>query len=142
MIIEVEAYDGPGDRASHSYRGRTARNAPMFGPAGCWYVYLCYGVHEMLNLVTGPAGYPAAILIRGTVLASGPGRLTKALQITRRLNNRPAAPRSGLWLEERGLLVVRPGVKVLPRQIRRLPRVGVAYAGPIWSAKKYRFLLE
>ena len=65
MITDVEAYDGPLDKASHAHKGVTKRNAPMFGEAGQWYVYLCYGVHEMLNIVTGPKGYPAAVLIRG-----------------------------------------------------------------------------
>lgn len=70
VITEVEAYDGPQDKASHAYRGKTARNAPMFGEAGCWYVYFVYGMYWMLNIVTGPKKYPAAILIRGAILLS------------------------------------------------------------------------
>jgi len=65
MITEVEAYDGFRDKASHASRGWTARNAPMFGEAGRWYVYFTYGMHWMLNIVTGPKDYPAAVLIRG-----------------------------------------------------------------------------
>ena len=65
MITEVEAYDGPKDKASHASRGRTLRNEPMFGEAGRWYVYFTYGMHWMLNIVTGPKDYPAAVLIRG-----------------------------------------------------------------------------
>ncbi|HTW96464.1 MAG TPA: DNA-3-methyladenine glycosylase, partial [Candidatus Methylomirabilis sp.] len=65
MITEVEAYDGPKDLASHASRGMTDRNAIMFGAGGYFYVYLCYGMYEMLNIVTGPKNYPAAILLRG-----------------------------------------------------------------------------
>ncbi|OHE89096.1 MAG: 3-methyladenine DNA glycosylase [Verrucomicrobia bacterium RIFCSPLOWO2_12_FULL_64_8] len=135
MITEVEAYDGPRDRASHAGRGRTARNAVMFEPGGVWYVYLCYGVHEMLNLVTGPRGYPAAVLIRGVDGISGPGRLTKTLKINRRLNAAPASRASGLWIEDRG-------VRLPPGAIRALPRVGVDYAGPVWAKKPWRFVLR
>ncbi len=106
----------------------------MFAPGGVWYVYLCYGMHEMLNLVTGPADWPAAVLIRGVENINGPGRLTRAFGIGRSLNARPAAPASGLWLEDDGLVVPR-------RAIRSGPRVGVAYAGPVWAAKPWRFVL-
>lgn len=67
MITEVEAYDGFRDKASHAHRGRTLRNAPMFGEAGRWYVYFTYGMHWMLNIVIGPKDYPAAVLIRGLI---------------------------------------------------------------------------
>src|SRR5689334_6473336 len=65
LITEVEAYDGERDLACHARAGRTARTEVMYGPGGVWYVYLCYGVHEMLNLVVGPRDWPAAVLIRG-----------------------------------------------------------------------------
>ena len=65
MITEVEAYDGPQDKACHASKGLTQRTAPMFGPAGYWYVYLIYGMYWMLNIVTREEGYPAAVLIRG-----------------------------------------------------------------------------
>jgi len=135
LITEVEAYDGPHDLACHASKGRTARTEVMFAPAGVWYVYLCYGMHEMLNLVTGPRDYPAAVLIRGLEKVNGPGRLTKAMQITRALNGTPAAPASGLWIEDRGLVVPR-------RAVRATPRIGVTYAGPVWAAKPWRFVLD
>jgi DNA-3-methyladenine glycosylase len=137
LVTEVEAYDGPRDRASHAHadRGRTPRNAVMFGPGGQWYIYLCYGVHEMLNLVTGPRGYPAAILIRGVAGVSGPGRVTRALGIDRKLNAAPAARASGLWIEDRGVRVPR-------RLIHATPRIGVDYAGPVWAGKKWRFYFD
>lgn len=133
-ITEVEAYDGPKDKASHSHRGKTARNTPMFGEAGKFYVYFTYGIHWMLNVVTGPENYPAAILIRGTDEVVGPARLTKFLSIDKSFNEKPATRKTGLWFEERK-------EKVNPKTIKQMPRVGVAYAGPVWSKKPYRFVL-
>ncbi len=132
MLTEVEAYDGPKDKASHAFRGRTPRNAVMFGPAGVLYVYFCYGMHHMLNVTTGPEEYPAAVLIRGVQGVVGRGRLTKALGITRELDRLPATKANALWFEDRG---------VMPsRAIRRTGRIGVAYAGPLWSKRRYRFV--
>lgn len=135
MITETEAYDGPHDKASHAHRGRTKRNEPMFGEAGVWYVYLCYGMHEMLNIVTGPKEYPAAVLIRGVGTVRGPGRVTKALKIERAFNNKKAVRASGLWIEDRG-------VKFAPRDIGRAARIGVSYAGFKWGAQKYRYFIK
>ncbi len=132
-LVEVEVYDGFDDKASHAHRGLTPRNAVMFGPAGYWYVYLCYGMHWMLNIVTGPREYPAAILIRGAVDYSGPGRLTKALQINKTFNGKQVTRANGLWLEDRG-------VAVSAKEVMRLPRVGIGYAGPVWTKKLYRFV--
>ena len=87
-ITETEAYIGPEDLACHAARGRTQRTEVMFGPAGRFYVYLVYGMHWMLNVVTGEVGHPAAVLIRGAGAIEGPGRLTKALAITGDLNGK------------------------------------------------------
>ncbi len=136
MITEVEAYDGPRDLASHASRGRrTARNLVMYGPAGYWYVYLVYGLHLMLNIVTGEKEYPAAILIRGVEGARGPGVVAKLYGIDRRLTGLRADKKTGFYIEDRGVVIP-------PRAIGRSARIGVAYAGPIWSAKKYRFYLK
>jgi DNA-3-methyladenine glycosylase len=134
-ITEVEAYDGERDLACHARVGRTERTAVMYGPGGIWYVYLCYGVHEMLNLVVRPRDRPAAVLIRGVAAWNGPGRLTRALGIDRRLNGRPASRTSGLWLEDRGDKIPRGAITATPR-------IGVDYAGPVWAAKPWRFVLE
>lgn len=131
-ITEVEAYDGFDDKASHASRGQTVRNAPMFGHAGFWYVYLVYGMHWMLNIVTGPKDYPAAVLIRGAGEIRGPGRVTAALSVTKRFNAKSASRITGLWIEDKGAAVKKSSIK-------RLPRVGVDYAGPVWAQKKYRF---
>jgi DNA-3-methyladenine glycosylase len=135
VITEVEAYHGESDLACHASKGRTTRTEVMYKGGGRWYVYLCYGMHEMLNLVTGPADHPAAVLIRGLDVVSGPGRLTKRLQIDRRLNGAAAEPASGLHLEDHGLKIPRG-------RIQSGPRIGVDYAGPVWVAKPWRFWVE
>ncbi|MDD5041696.1 MAG: DNA-3-methyladenine glycosylase [Candidatus Peribacteraceae bacterium] len=134
VITETEAYDGPQDKACHAYRGKTNRNAVMFGPAGQWYVYFVYGMHWMLNIVTGSKDYPAAVLIRGVGEWDGPAKLTKALMIDGRLNGKTAVKKSGLWMEDRG-------VQIPAKAVRQTPRIGVAYAEE-WARKPYRFLLE
>ena len=131
-ICEVEAYHGEKDLACHASKGRTARTEVMYAGGGVWYVYLCYGMHEMLNLVTGPRDHPSAILIRGVEDVAGPGRLTKWFAVDRRFNGLPAALASGLWLED-------DGFRRLVRSIVATPRIVVGYAGPVWAAKPWRF---
>lgn len=132
MVTETEAYEGPHDLASHSAKGRTARTEVMFGPAGRFYIYRIYGLHWMLNVVTGDIGEAAAVLIRGVEGISGPGRLAAALQIDASLQGLPASPACGLWFAER---------QGRPPRVIRTPRIGVDYAGPVWSRKKLRFVL-
>jgi DNA-3-methyladenine glycosylase len=131
MITEVEAYDGERDLACHARAGRTRRTEVLYATGGVWYVYLCYGIHEMLNLVVGPKDWPAAILIRGLDGVSGPGRVTRKLGINRTLNGKTASV-GELWIEDHG-------VRVPPRIIKSGPRVGVDFAGPVWAAKPWRF---
>ena len=131
-ITEVEAYDGFHDRASHASRGKTLRNAPMWGKAGHWYVYFTYGMHFILNIVTREEGYPGAVLIRGTQEISGPARLTKNLHIDKKLNGKPASMKSGLWIEKG---------KRLKEKIYVSPRIGVSSAGKFWANKKWRFFI-
>jgi len=135
-LVEVEAYDGPADRASHAFRGVTKRNRWMFESGGIAYVYLVYGMHHCLNIVTGEAGHPAAILLRAATSpagdkASGPGRLTRAFAVDRALDGASflAGP---LWLEA--------GEPVPDRAIRRTRRIGVDYAGA-WASRRYRFII-
>ncbi len=146
MITEVEAYDGPGDLACHGRFGPTKRTEVMFGPPGHWYVYLCYGVHWMLNVVVDRPGYPAAVLIRGVGALegiegteeieelNGPGKLTAAFGINQSFNGKPADRSSGLWIEERG-------VTIRQDHIISTPRIGVGYAGE-WAKKPYRYVLR
>jgi DNA-3-methyladenine glycosylase len=134
-ITDVEAYDGPEDAASHARFGRTARNSIMFDTAGHWYVYLVYGMHELLNITTGPVGYPAAILIRGVEGVEGPGRLTRALGISRTHNGLSVYAADTVLYSEKG--------NKLPRSsVEALPRVGVRFAGPFWARKPYRFRIK
>ena len=134
VITETEAYIGPQDLASHASKGRTKRTEAMFGPPGSFYVYFVYGVHWMLNVVTGPGDHPSAVLIRGVEGIVGPARLTKALGITRDLNMKVANKETGVWFSE--------GERPTDKQIIRSPRVGVDYAGEEWAAKPYRFNLK
>jgi DNA-3-methyladenine glycosylase len=133
MITETEAYDGFEDKASHAAKGKTTRTEVMHGPPGHWYVYLIYGMYEMLNIVTGKEGYPSAVLIRGVEGIDGPGKLTRELGITRNLNAKPATKRNGVWIEDRGIVIPKSGMTTTPR-------IGVAYAGE-WAAKKWRFVI-
>ncbi len=100
IITEVEAYTGPNDLASHASKGRTKRNEAMFGTPGTFYVYFVYGLHWMLNVVTGPGDHPSAILIRGVEDIVGPARLTKALGINGDLNGKMANGETGVWFSE------------------------------------------
>ena len=133
-ITEVEAYQGFEDKASHAHKGPTARNQIMFGPSGYWYVYLCYGVHWLLNLVTGEQGYPSAVLIRGVEGWDGPGKLTKAMGIDRRFHEQLCSGKTGLWIEP--LPETHPLLRV---KIVTSGRIGVNYAGPHWAKVPWRF---
>jgi DNA-3-methyladenine glycosylase len=140
-VVEVEAYVGVEDRASHAYGGRrTARNESMYAEGGAAYVYFIYGMHHQFNVVTGPAGFPAAVLVRAVEpeeglewmrrrrparadreLTSGPGKLCRALGIDLGYNGEDLeGPR--IWLED-------AGARLSPRDISSGPRVGVDYAG-------------
>lgn len=134
-IVEVEAYVGAHDQASHSCRGRTARNEPMFGPPGFAYVYLIYGMYCCMNVVTERAGHASAVLIRAvepvegiTGRTRGPGLLCRAMGIDRRLNGHDLLSRD-FHIEE--------GASSGFRVVRR-PRIGVDYAGA-WARRHLRF---
>ena len=129
-ITETEAYFGEEDTACHAHRGRTPRTDVMYEAGGCAYVYLCYGMHELLTVVTGPKDHPEAVLIRGVEGADGPGKLTKLLHITRAFNRVRFATSADLWLEDGGFS---------PRCLRT-PRIGIAYASARDRLRKWRFV--
>jgi DNA-3-methyladenine glycosylase len=135
-LVEVEAYVGPADRASHAHRGWTPRTRWMFEKGGLAYVFLVYGMHHCLNVVTGEAGHPSAVLLRAAESpdgssASGPGRLTRAFHVDRALDGSSFLT-GPLWLEA--------GEPVADRAVRRTPRIGVDYAGA-WASRLYRFVI-
>lgn len=137
IIVETEAYLGPDDLASHARFGPTPRTSVMFGPGGVSYVYLCYGIHQMFNIVTGGAGEGQAVLIRAIApyvglpddpaFGRGPGKVTQALSLDRRHDRKDLA---------RGDLFV--AAALVPPRIASGPRIGIAYAGA-WVDKPLRF---
>jgi DNA-3-methyladenine glycosylase len=147
-IVEVEAYQGPEDLAAHSARGRTPRNAVMFGTPGHLYVYLIYGLHHCANVVCGPGTKPEAVLLRAAQivegealarlrrggvpesrLAAGPGNLGAALGLDRSLDGADLTS---------GPVRLAPGAR--PARIERSPRVGVDYAAE-WAARPMRYTI-
>lgn len=100
-ITETEAYCGESDTACHAHKGKTPRTKIMYEEGGKAYVYLCYGIHNLLNIVCEKEGVPHAVLIRGVNGFEGPGKLTKALNIDRTLNGEDLLLSEKLWLEEK-----------------------------------------
>lgn len=157
-IVETEAYRGEDDQACHARAGRTARTAVMYGPPAVAYVYLIYGMHQMLNVVAWPQGEPAAVLIRAvepvpgpgwapeqlqsrSKSTAGPGRLTRAMGIERSHNATPfclGETAADVPLQALGLL---PGPTGQPVPIDTSPRIGIDYAGE-WAQKPWRFTLR
>ena len=137
-VVETEAYLGPHDLAAHSARGRTPRTEVMFGPPGHAYVYLIYGLHHCLNVVTGPEGHAAAVLIRAVEPVAhvegntkGPGLLCRALAIDRGLNGFDVTgPDADLAFA--------PPETPAPIDVVTRPRIGVGYAGE-WADEPLRY---
>ena len=117
-ITETEAYDGQTDSACHAHRGKTPRNSVMYEKGGTAYIYLCYGIHNLLNVVTADTGVPEAVLIRAVEGITGPGRLTKAMGIDRSLNGCDLTVSDLLWLEDDGARF----------EYTATPRIGIDYA--------------
>lgn len=154
VVTETEAYAGVEDRASHAFGGRrTKRTEPMFGPAGTAYVYLCYGIHHLFNIVTNDEGVPHAVLVRAghalvgfdamlerrgkqkadKTLLAGPGSLAKALGISTR--------HTGCSVSGDQIRVEDHGVRIVNDRIIAGPRIGVDYAGDD-ALLPYRFTLD
>lgn len=131
-IAETEAYRGEEDRGCHASKGRTRRTELLYGESGLLYVYLCYGMHWLLNVVTGEAGTPQAVLFRAGEDYPGPARLTKHLQVDKAFHGASLTSHPDLWVEDDGCRPV----------LETLPRVGIDYAGPEWAAKPWRFVMQ
>lgn len=146
IIVETEAYLGEADAAAHSYKGATERVRALYGEKGCAYIYLIYGIHNCLNIATGPAGVPECVLIRAVMpeegldtmrsrrgrtaereLCSGPGKLTRAFGVTRGLYGEDMCLSDTLWIEDGQTLPSAAGA-----------RIGVDYAGEA-ARYPYRF---
>ena len=132
IIAETEAYRGEEDRACHASRGRTPRTEVMFGEGGHIYMYLIYGMYWMMNVVTALEGVPQAVLFRGLVDASGPGRLTRLLQVDKDYYGEDLVYSQRIWIEESGK---QPNYTTGPR-------VGINYAGEPWKDVPWRFLIN
>jgi len=152
VIIETEAYDGEQDQACHAHRGMTERNKIMYRQGGCAYIYFTYGMHWLLNCVTGEAGYPAAVLLRAVLptegverirgnrssvpqqhWCDGPAKLTRALEIDGSLNGADLCSAESDLIIENGILV--PDAKVTAS-----PRIGINYASEPWRSQPWRFI--
>ncbi len=155
VITETEAYAGVTDKASHAYGGRrTERTSIMFGPPGISYVYLCYGVHSLFNVVTNRANVPHAVLIRGVYpiqgieqvvarrrvkqpkhkIADGPGKMSQAMGIEYKNHNCLDLLGDQIWIEDHGIVVE-------PKEVKTGPRIGIDYAEED-VLLPYRFLLK
>jgi DNA-3-methyladenine glycosylase len=128
-ITEVEAYRGMEDKACHASKGLTDRNRVMFGDGGYIYMYLVYGMHWMFNIVTGEAGNPEALLVRGVGRVAGPGRVTKLLKMDRDFYGEDLTCSDRIWLEDRPAIT----------DYTTGPRVGIDYAGEPWVSVGWRF---
>ncbi|MBQ8604740.1 MAG: DNA-3-methyladenine glycosylase [Oscillospiraceae bacterium] len=130
-ITETECYIGTEDTACHAHKGRTARTDIMWAEGGVCYVYLCYGIHNMLNFVSGTEGTPQAVLIRGVEGYKGPGKLTKALSIDRSFNGENLLESDRIWLEDG---------ESLP--YTATPRIGINYAEEKDRNALWRFVVR
>lgn len=160
-IIETEAYIGPRDKASHAWRGRrTPRNEAEYLAGGHIYIYLVYGMHWQCNITTAKKNMPECVLIRAlepifvpktrdqnadmgikqrssalSQIANGPGKLCRYLKLDKSFYGEDVTKSKRIWIEDRG-------DKISSTQIKRSPRIGIDYAGPYWSSRKWRFYLE
>ncbi len=132
VITEVEAYSGNGDRACHASKGKTPRTEVMFREGGLVYVYLVYGIHWLLNFVTGETDDASAVLIRGIEGIQGPGRVGKALCLDGSFYGESLAISDRIWVE---------GFENTVKYVTK-PRVGIHYAGEPWMSKPWRFLIK
>lgn len=128
-ITETECYLGEEDTACHAHKGKTNRTKILYEEGGLTYIYLCYGIHYMLNIVSGPSNYPQAVLIRGIDGFDGPGKLTKALNIDKSFNGENLNLSNKLWLEY--------GNKKY--QYQSMKRIGIDYATDECRNKLWRF---
>ncbi len=128
-ITETEAYYTEQDTACHAHKGRTPRTEILYSRGGYAYVYLCYGIHSLFNVICGEEGVPQGVLIRGAGPYNGPGKLTKAMKIDRSLNGVDMLTSDELWIEEGQ-----------PLSFVKTPRIGIDYATEEYRNICWRFV--
>lgn len=129
-ITETEAYRGEEDKACHASKGRTPRTELLYGESGVIYVYLCYGMHWLMNVITGEKDIPQGVLIRAGEEYNGPAKLTKRLMINKEQNGSFIYDNDSVWIEDDGY---KP-------YIETAKRVGIDYAGEYWRDIEWRFI--
>lgn len=143
-IVETEAYIGPRDRASHAFGGRmTPRNKAEYLAGGHIYIYLVYGMYWQLNVSASKEGKPECVLIRALEpeiadlrdQADGPGKLCRWLGLDKSFYGEDLTKSGRIWIEDEG-------ERTAPSRILAAPRIGIDYAGPYWSRRKWRFVLN
>lgn len=131
-IAETEAYRGTEDLACHASKGRTPRTELLYRESGVMYVYLCYGMHYLLNVITGEPEQPQGVLFRAGTLHNGPAKLTKYLQIDKDFNGKSFLTCPELWVEDDGFTCT----------VHTDVRVGIDYAGEYWKNRPWRWILD
>jgi DNA-3-methyladenine glycosylase len=131
VISEVEAYRGTEDRACHASKGRTKRTEVMYHEGGKIYVYFVYGMYWMLNIVTGETDNPQAVLIRGLIGLTGPGRLTRALGIDGSFYGEDLTLSQRIWIEDTGAIL----------NYKTGKRIGIEYSGDPWKDLPWRYYI-
>ena len=131
-IMEIEIYRGEEDTACHARFGKTNRSKIMYEAGGIAYIYMIYGLHFLLNIVSGPQNFPQAILIRSTENFNGPAKLTKALQIDKNLNGESLIGNK-IWLESDNFIV---------KKYETLPRIGINYADDYYRNIRWRYKIN
>ncbi len=131
-IAETEAYRGEEDKGCHASKGRTKRTEVLYGESGVIYVYLCYGMHWLMNVITGEKDFPQGVLFRAGEVHDGPAKLTKYLQVDGSFNGGSMSSSPDIWIEDDGF---RPDIETAPR-------VGIDYAGDYWKDVPWRFIAK
>lgn len=131
-ISETEAYNGINDSACHAHKGRTARSEMLWREPGTIYVYLCYGIHWLMNVITGAEGDPQGVLIRACEGYVGPGKLTKYLLVTKELNGKSFLDSEEIWIADDGY----------SPEVKTDRRVGIDYARPEDRDRLWRFISQ
>ena len=131
-ITETEAYRGEEDTACHAHKGRTKRTEVLYGKSGVIYVYLCYGMHWLMNVITGDEEQPQGVLFRAGEGYNGPAKLTKALGVTGEQNLKSFIDSEEIWIEDDGK----------KHDYHTDTRVGIGYATEEYREKQWRFILD